>query len=78
MVSCVDDYCLLTILVSWQWNVIILPGAGNQLQLEANQVGMNFALSKTELFHFPYGKNMPTVDLTRVHFGEYYIPNNLE
>jgi len=39
---------------------------------------MNFGLSKTELFHFPCGKNAPTADLPRGQFGEHYIPNNLE
>jgi len=33
---------------------------------------------KTELFHFPCGKNFPTADLPGVQFGEHYIPNNLE
>jgi len=78
MVSYVDYYCLLAISVSWQQNAITLTAAGNQLQLEANQGGINFDLSKTELFHFPCGKHIPTADLLRVQFGEHYIPNNLE
>jgi len=78
MVSYVDDYCLLAISVSWQRNAITLTAAGNRLQLEGNQGGMNFNLSKTELFHFPCGKNAPTADLPRVQFGEHYVPNNLE
>jgi len=78
MVSYVDDYCLLAISVSWQRNAITLTAAGNQLQLEANQVGMNFDLSKTELLYFPYGKNAATVDLPGVQFGEHNIPNHLE
>jgi len=69
MVSYVDDYCLLAILVSWQRNAITLTAAGNQLQLEANQGGMNFDLSKTELFYFPCGKVIPTADLPGVQFG---------
>jgi len=78
MVSYVDDYCLLAISVSWQRNAITLTAAGNQLQLEANQGGMNFDLSKTELFYFPCGKITPTVNLPGVQFGEPHIPNNLE
>jgi len=39
---------------------------------------MNFDLWKTELFHFPCGKNLLTADLPGVQFREYYIPNNLE
>jgi len=78
MISYVDDYCLLAISVSWQRNAIPLTAAGHQLQLEANQGGMSFELSKNELFHFACGKDMPTADLPRVQFGEYYIPNNLE
>jgi len=78
MVSYVDDYCLLAISVSWQQNTITLTAAGNQLQLEANQGGLNFDLSKTELFQFPRGKNLPTVDLPGVQFGEHHIANNLE
>jgi len=78
IVSCVDNYCLLAISVSWQWNTIILTAAGNQLQLEANQGGINFELSKTELFHFPCSKDLPTADLPGVQFGEHHIPNNLE
>jgi len=77
MVSYVEDYCLLTILVLWQRNTITLTAAGNQLQLEANQGGMNFDLSKTELFHFPCGKNAPTADRPGVQFGEHHMPNNL-
>jgi len=78
MISYVDDYCLLAISVSWQQNANTLTAAGNQLQLEANQGGMNFDLSKTELFHFPCGKNIPTAVLPGVQFGEHHIPNNLE
>jgi len=78
MVSYVDDYCLLAISVSWQQNAIILTAARNQLQLEANQGGMNFDLSKTELFHFPCGKNIPTAELPGVQFGEHHMPNNLK
>jgi len=78
MVSDVDDYCLLATSVSWQRNAITLTAAGNQLQLEANQGGMNFNLSKTELFHLPCGKHLPTADLPGVQFGEHHIPNNLE
>ena len=79
MVSYVDDYCLLAISVSRQQNAITLTAAGNQLQLEANQRGMNFDLSKTELFHFPHGKDIPTADLPGVQFREYHhILNNLE
>jgi len=78
MISYVDNYCLLATSVSWQWNAITLTAAGNQLQLEANQEGMNFDLSKTELFHFPCGKSIPTADLPEVQFGEHHIPNNLE
>jgi len=78
MVSYVDDYCLLAISVSWQGNAITLIAAGNQLQLEANQGGMNFDLSKTELFHFLCSKIIPTAELPGVQFGEYHIPNNLE
>jgi len=78
MVSYVDDYCLLAISVSWQRNAITLTAAGNQLQLEANQGGMNFDLSKTTLFHFPCGKSFPIADLPGVQFGEHYIQNNLE
>jgi len=78
MVSYVDDYCLLAISVSWQRNAITLTAAGNQLQVEANQGGMSFDLSKTELFHFPCGKNLPTADLPGVQFGAHHIPNNLE
>jgi len=78
MVSYVDDYCLLAISVSWQRNASTLTAAGNQLQLEANQGGMNFELSTTQLFHFPYGKIIPTADLPRIQFGEHHTPNNLE
>jgi len=39
---------------------------------------MNFDLSKTELFHFPCGKKLPTADLPGVQFGEHHITNNLE
>jgi len=78
MVSYVDDYCFLAISVSWQRNAITLTAAGNQLQCEANQGGMNFDLSKTELFHFPYGKHLPTADLPGVLFGEHHISNDLE
>jgi len=78
MVSHIDDYYLLAISVSWQQNTITLTAAGNQLQLEANQRGMNFNLSKTELFHFSCNKNIPTADLPRVQFREHYIPNNLK
>jgi len=78
MLSYVDYYCLLAISVSWQRNATTLTAAGNQLQLEANQVGMNFDLSKTELFHFPCGKHLPTADLPVVQFGAHHIPNNLE
>jgi len=78
LVCYVDDYCSLAISVSWQRNVITLTAAGNQLQLEANQGGMNFDLSKTELFHFPCGRHLPTADLPRVQFGEHHIMNNLE
>jgi len=39
---------------------------------------MNFDLAKTELFHFPCGKNLLTADLPGVQFGEHNIPNNLE
>jgi len=68
MVSYIDDYCLLAISVSWQRNATTLTAAENQLQLEANQGGMNFDLSKTELFYFPYGKDLPTADLPGVQF----------
>jgi len=78
MVSYVDDFRLLAISVSWQRNATTLTAAGNQLQLEANQGGINFDLSKTELFHFPCGKNLPTADLPGVQFGEHHIANNLE
>jgi len=78
MVSYVDDYCLMAISVLWQRNAITLTATGNQLQLEANQEGMNFDLWKTELFHFPCGKNLPTADLPGVQFGEHHIANNLE
>jgi len=78
MVSYVDNYCFLAISVSWQWNAITLTAAGNQLQLEANQGGMNFNLSKTELYHFPCRKKLPTADLPGVQFGEHHIANNLE
>jgi len=78
MVSCIDDYCLLAISASWHRNAITLTAPGNQLQLEANQGGMNFVLSKTELFHFPCGKNLPTTDLPEVQCREHHIPNNLE
>jgi len=78
IVSYVDDYCLLAISIAWQWNAITLTAAGNQLQLQAKQGGMNFDLSKTELFHFSCGKIIPTRDLPMVHFREHYIPNNLE
>jgi len=78
MVSYVDDYCLLAISVSWQQNAVTLTAAGNQLQLEANQGGMNFDLSKTELCHFPCGKHLPTAELPVVQFGEHHIQNNLE
>jgi len=78
MVSYVDDYCLLAISVSWQRNAGTLTAAGNQLQLEANQGGMNFDLWKTELFHFPCGKHLPTANLPGVQFREHHIPNNLE
>ena len=50
----------------------------NQVQLEANQGGMNFDLSKTKLFHFPCGRHLPTADLPGVQFGEHHIMNNLE
>jgi len=66
MVSYVDDFCLLAISVSWQRNATTLTAAGNQLQLEANQGGMNFDLSKTELFHFPCRKILLTADLPGV------------
>ena len=78
MVSYVEDYCLLAISVSWQWNAITLKAAGNQLQLEANQGGVNFDLSKTELFHFSCSKNLPTADRPGVQFRKHYIANNLE
>ena len=78
MVSYINDYCPLAISVSWQWNVITLTAAGNHLQLEANQGRRNFDLSKTELFHFPCGKNLLTADLPGVQFGEHHITNNLE
>jgi len=78
IVSDVDDYCLLAISVSWQQNAITLTAAGNPLQLEANQGGMNFDLSKSELFHFPCGKNLLTADLPGVQFGEHNIGNNLK
>jgi len=77
MISYVADYCLLAISVSWQRNAITLTAAGNQLQLEANQGGMNFDLAKTKLFHFPCGKDLPTADLPAVQFREHNIPNNL-
>jgi len=66
MVSYVDDYGLLAISISWQRNAITLSAAGSQLQLEANRVGMNFDTSKTELFHFPCGKIIPTAELPEV------------
>jgi len=78
MVSYVNDYCLLAISVSWQQNAITLTAAGNRLQCEANQGGMNFDLSKTKLFHFPCGKHLPSADLPGVQFGEHHIPNNLK
>jgi len=78
IVSYVDDYCLLAISVSWQQNAITFTGASKQLQLAANQGGMNFDLSKTELFHFACGKNIPTTHLPRIQFMKHYIPNNLE
>jgi len=78
MVPYIYNYCLLAISVSWQQNATTLTAARNQLQLKANQGGMNFDLSKTELFYFSCCKNIPTADLPRVQFREYYIPNNLE
>jgi len=39
---------------------------------------MNFDLSKTELFHFACGKDLPTADLPAVQFGKHDIPNKLE
>jgi len=78
MISYVDDYCLLAISVSWQWNAITLTAARSQLQLEVNQGGMNFNLSKTELFHFPCGKNLLMADLSEVQFGEHHIANDVE
>jgi len=78
MVSYIDDYYLLAISVSWQQNAITLTAVKNQLQLEVNQGRMNFDLSKTKLFHFPCGKNIPTADLPKIQFGEHYIPNNLK
>jgi len=77
IVSYVNDYCLLAILVSWQQNAITLTAAGNQLQLEANQEGINFDLSKTELFNFPHSRDLPTANLPRVQFREHYIAYNL-
>jgi len=56
----------------------MLTAAGNQLQLEANQGGMNFDLSKTELFYFPCSKHLPTADLHRIQFGEHHTMHNLE
>ena len=78
MVSYVDDYYLLAISVSWQWNAITLTAARNQLQPEGNEGEMNFDLSKTELFHFSCGKDLPTAGLPIVQFEEHYITNNLE
>ena len=78
MVSYVNNYYLLAISVSWQRNAITLIAAGNQLQPEANQGWMNFNLSKTELFHFPYSKDVLTANLPRVEFGEHHIANNLK
>jgi len=78
IVSYVDDYCLLAISVSWQRDAITLTAAGNELQLKANQEGMNFDLSKIELCHFPCRKDLPLADLPGVHFGEHHIPKNLE
>jgi len=78
MISYVDDYCLLAISASCQWNAITLTAAGNPLQLEANQGGMNFDLSQTELLYFPCGSDVPTADLPGVQLPEHHIGNNLK
>lgn len=78
LVLYINNYCLLAISEPWHQNTLTLIAAGNQLQLEANNGGINFDLSKTELFHFPCDRNLPTEHLPGVQFGDHHIPNNLE
>ncbi|PLW24845.1 hypothetical protein PCASD_25896 [Puccinia coronata f. sp. avenae] len=57
-VSYVDDFALLAVSESWRHNATFLSTAANELQRQANRSGMNFDISKTELFHFPSNRTL--------------------
>ncbi|PLW25016.1 hypothetical protein PCASD_24242 [Puccinia coronata f. sp. avenae] len=53
-----------------------IPQAANELQRQANRSGMNFDISKTELFHFPSNRT-PVPDTTpSVQVGEHTVENS--
>ena len=56
-------------------NAILLSLAGNKLPSQANKGGMQFHISKTEPFHFPYKKIHHNKDTAPVTIGPHTILN---